>query len=138
MLNTMTELNLIGVLAATVASAILGGIWFTAIVAKPYAAALGRVYDPTAKPGALYIVGPLVCSLVVNLTTGALIAALQIATYGEAVMFGLIVGIGYLSAVMTNIAINPNMPHPFRYAAINAPYFILNAVVTSLIIVALS
>jgi hypothetical protein len=137
MLTAMTDLSLLGVLAATIASVVLGGIWFTVIVAKPYAAALGRLYDPAAKPGALYIVGPLVCSLIVNLTSAALISALQIKTLGEAVIFGLIVGIGYLSAVMTNIAINPNMPHPFRYAVLNAPYFVLNAVMASVIIVAI-
>ena len=42
MLNSILEINWLAVLAATFASFVLGGIWFTLIVAKPYSAALGR------------------------------------------------------------------------------------------------
>ncbi|GAB3285606.1 hypothetical protein GCM10027456_81100 [Kineosporia babensis] len=35
---------------------------------------------------------------------------------------------------MLDFAINPNFPHPFRYTALNAPYFIVCSVLTSLIV----
>jgi len=34
-----------------------------------------------------------------------------------------------------NIAINPNFPHPLRYGLLNAPYFLVGSVVTSLALV---
>ena len=136
MLSELVHVNWIAVLVATLASSALGGPWFGLIMAKPYAASLGRTYDPSHKPGPLFIVGPLVCALIINLTSAAFIGALNLQTFGAAAVFGLIVGVGYLTATLTNIAINPNMPHPFRYAAINAPYFILSSIIAALIIVA--
>lgn len=125
------------ILAATAATFILGGLWFALIVPRRYAASLGRLYDPQAKPGPLFILGPLVCGLITNATSAYFIAALNLTTPLQAATFGLIVGLGYLTATMTNIAINPNMPHPFRYAAVNAPYFILSSILASLILTAL-
>lgn len=49
-------------------------------------------------------------------------------------LFGLLVGIGYLVAQTFNIAINPNSPRPILYGLINAPYFIICSVVASIIL----
>ncbi|QWS33033.1 hypothetical protein [Curtobacterium aetherium] len=45
-----------------------------------------------------------------------------------------IVSIGYLVAQTLNIAINPNFPRPLLYTLINAPYFIVCAVVATIIL----
>lgn len=81
MLNHLSEINWLAVLAATVIFAFLGGVHFTAIVGKPYAVALS-----------------------------------------------------YLLAQTLTIAINPNFPRPLLYALINAPYFIVCAVIASIIL----
>ena len=33
------------------------------------------------------------------------------------------------------IAINPNFPHPLRYGALNAPYFVVTSLLSSLLLV---
>jgi hypothetical protein len=64
-------------------------------------------------------------------------SALSIASIGDAVGFGALVGVGYLVATMTNVAINPNMPHPLRYALLNAPYFLVINVIACSILAAI-
>jgi hypothetical protein len=52
-------------------------------------------------------------------------------------MFGLIVGFGYLASTTVNTGINPNMPHPIRYGVISGSYFLVVALLISLILVAI-
>lgn len=137
-LTNITEMNWLGVLVATIVLFILGGVWFTILFGKAYFASLGREFDPKSKPQLLFIVGPLVCSLITIITSAILINALNIVTMENAFIFGLVVGFGYLVSTMTNIAINPNMPYPMKYALVNAPYFLLSSVIGSLIIVAIA
>lgn len=63
--------------------------------------------------------------------------ALGIASIADAVSFGALVGVGYLVATMTNVAINPNMPHPLRYALLNAPYFLVINMIACAILAAM-
>jgi hypothetical protein len=137
MLDAITRINWIAVVAATVATTVVGGLWFTVLFGKPYAAALGREYDPKAKPGPIFIVGPLACSLITTFTSALLMKALNLSTVGEGLTFGAVIGFGYIVTTMTNTAINPNMPHPFRYSAVSGPFFFLTSLVTSLILVTL-
>jgi heme/copper-type cytochrome/quinol oxidase subunit 3 len=134
MFNVLTEINWLAVLASTVVFAVLGGLYFSVIVAKPYAIALGNEHKELPKPGPIFIVGPLISSLVVVITSAVLLKALSVESLGDGIAFGLIVGIGYLVAQTFNIAINPNFPRPILYGLINAPYFIICAVVASIIL----
>jgi hypothetical protein len=137
MLQALSQVHWLAVLAAHVATTVLGGVWFTVLFGEAYAKVLGRDYDPTAKPAPLYVVGPMVCSLFTIVTTAVLLKALNVATVGDGVVFGAVVGCGYAVATMMNTAINPNMPRPFAYALISGPYFLLTSVLTSAILVAL-
>jgi Protein of unknown function (DUF1761) len=134
MFNVLTEINWLAVLASTVVFAVLGGLYFSVIVAKPYAIALGNEHKELPKPGPIFIVGPLISSLIVVITSAVLLKALSVESLGDGIAFGLIVGIGYLVAQTFNIAINPNFPRPILYGLINAPYFIICAVVASIIL----
>jgi hypothetical protein len=137
MFNLTGDINWLAVVLATLACTVLGGVWFAVLFAKQYATALGR--DPNVEPvmSSLSYAGPLVCTLLTVLASAVLLEALDVQSMGDAVLFGLIVGVGYLVATMTNVAINPNFPRPLAYAAINAPYFLLNSVIISSILVAM-
>lgn len=127
----------LGVVAGTVAFAVLGGVWFGAIVAKLYARALDRPDLVGQKPSALAIAGPFVCGLVITLANALLMQSAGIASAVAAAGFGALVGIGYLTPMVVNIAINPNFPRPFLYSAINLPYFIAGNIANCLILWAL-
>jgi hypothetical protein len=134
MFNVLSELNWLAVLASVVAWTVIGGVYFGAVIARPYAVALGRQNEPKTKPPAITFVGPMITGIVMVLTTAVLIRALGIDAIGDAVAFGLIVGLGYLAAMTVTIAINPNFPRPLLYAAVNAPGFVLSSVVVSVIL----
>lgn len=138
MLKFVSDVHWLGVLAAVVAHFALGGAWFMGLVAKHYQVALGRNDPPGAKPSPLVIVGPAVCSLVIIATTAVVLKALAIATYGDAIGLGAFIGLGYLAPMVMVIAINPNFPRPFYYAAINAPYFVLGSILSCVILTAMS
>jgi hypothetical protein len=138
MIDALSQINWLAVLIASIAHFVLGGLWFTVLVGRPYAAALGIADRPPQPPKPIFLVGPFVCSAVTITTTAILLRALGIATYGEAVVLGAIVGVGYLSAMTVNIAINPLFPRPFSYALINAPMFIIGSVMACTILVAMS
>jgi hypothetical protein len=134
MFNVLAEINWFAVIVSTVVFAVLGGLYFSVIVGKPYKVALGNQNRELPKPGILFIAGPLVASLLVVITTAILLRALEVASIGDGIVFGLIVSIGYLVAQTLNIAINPNFPRPLLYTLINAPYFIVCTVVAAIIL----
>lgn len=125
------SLNWLAVLVAFVAASALGALYFTVIIAKPYVVALGRQGAERPKGTLASGLGPIVCSLVVILTSAVLLRALDVTSLADGVVFGLIVGIGYLAAMTFQIAINPNFPRPILYGLINAPYFVVTSVITS-------
>lgn len=62
---------------------------------------------------------------------------LGINTVGGAAGFGALVGLGYLGSTALNVAINPNMPRPLLYAAVNVPYFVLSSVLGCVVLVSM-
>lgn len=121
----VSQINWLAVFVATLPTMVLGFVYFGVVFGKTYATILGRPFDPKVKPAPLFIVGPLVCTLVTNIANAVIMKAMGIGSIGDAMSFGALVGVGYLVATMTNVAINPNMPHPLRYALLNAPYFLV-------------
>jgi hypothetical protein len=138
MLEAFWSVNWLAVVAAVLAHFFLGAAWFMGLVGKRYGVALGRTDLDDAKPTPLAIAGPFVCSVVTIATSAILMRALDVTTVTGGALFGLFVGVGYLTPMVTNIAINPNFPRPFFYTALNAPFFVLGSVVASVIVTAMS
>lgn len=137
MLHAATEINWIAVVLATIASSVLGGLWFTVLFGRAYAVALGRESEPPAKPAPLFIIGPMACQLATTITSALLMRALGIASLVDALLLALVTGLGYLVATMANTAINPNFPRPFLYSAISGPFFALSNTGAILILLAM-
>lgn len=134
MFAVLTQINWLAVIASTIVFTVLGGLWFAVVVAKPYAIALGRQEQPSSKMPPLFIVGPLVASLAVVITSAVLLRALSVESLADGIAFGVIVGLGYLTAQTFTIAINPNIPRPLLYGVVNAPYFLICSVAASIIL----
>jgi hypothetical protein len=128
--NVMGEINILAVVVASAVGFVFAGIWFGVVIAKPYSVALGREKMPPQKPTALLIVGPFLCTLFTTITSAILMRMLHIDTLAGGLSFGALVGVGYILATCQNIAINPNFPRPFFYTLLNAPYFVLNSLIT--------
>jgi hypothetical protein len=137
MFIAFSQINILGVLAVTVVNFILGGIYFGVVIAKQYQIAMGRENEPSQKPSALMMGGPVVCGLIMTLANALLIRSLNIQAVPEALIFGAITGVGYLIPMTMMVAINPNFPRPFFYTAINAPYFLVSNLIGCAILVAI-
>lgn len=137
MFNVIGQISWLAVAAATVVSFLIAAVWFAAIVGRPYAIALGRQGQP-ASFAPILLIGPFLCNAVTALASAILIRAMNITTYTDASLFGLIVGLGFLASTTVNTGINPNIPRPMLYGALSGTYFLVAGIVISLIIVAVS
>ena len=135
MFAVLAQVNWLAVLIAFVVTTALAGVYFAVIIAKPYLVALGREDAPKTPSSVVRNVGPIVAGLVVVVTSAILLRALDVTTIADAVVFGLIVGVGYLAAMTFQIALNPNFPRPLYYGVLNAPYFVVSSVISSVILV---
>ena len=137
MFNVLNEVNFVAVGIATLASFILGGLWFAVMFPKPHSIALGRQNVPAAKPAPLFLVGPFLCWMVTTVTSAIVLRVLKVDSLPDALAFGAIVGAGYLAATTVNTAINPNIPRPLFYGLISGSYFLISSIAISLILVAM-
>lgn len=134
---SLVDIPWLGVLASTVTLSILGGLWFGAAIARHYAVALARPDIIGNRPSTLALAGPFACGAVISLANAAMLQATGVTSPAQALVVGLLVAVGYLLPMVVTIAINPNMPRPLYYSAINAPYFVVGNVLSCAIIHAL-
>lgn len=140
MLSSFHDFPWTGVIAGVATFAGLGAIYFMALFPRQYLYAIGQEnVSKTAqpKPGVIFIIGPMVCSLLNVIGDAYLVRALDAQTIGQAAFIGLIVGVGFLVPMVFNIAINPLFPRPLRYGLLNAPYFLVANVVACVLLVAI-
>lgn len=133
----LTAINWLSVLAAFIVYFMLGGLWYTVFFAQSYKVSLGKEHQILQNQSPLYIVGPALCVLVITLASTVLFYALGINSYGNALRFAGLIGLGFLVANTTNIAINPNIPRPFLYSLITGTYHLVGITMASLILVAM-
>jgi hypothetical protein len=136
--NIFGELNWLALILATLAYYILGAVWFTPLFGKAWDTAIGFERTATYKFTPIYYIGPLISSLVVTVATAVLIHALRIERLTDAVVLGLIVGIGYTAAVSFNNAITPKTPRPLLLGAVTGAYHILGVVIVAAIVSGMS
>ena len=137
MFNVFAEIAWFSVLLAFVPYFLLGALWFTLFFTKPYSISLGRENEIPQKPAPIFIIGPALCCVVITIASAVLIYALKIDSYENAMIFAVIVGVGYLAANTVNIAINPNIPRPLLYGLISGTYHVVGTLIVSLILVAM-
>ncbi|MFE6487588.1 DUF1761 domain-containing protein [Streptomyces sp. NPDC057757] len=137
MFNVLGEVNWVAVPVAFIVFVVLGGVWFAFLFSGSYNVSLGR--EASAKPvtSPLFFAGPPLTSLVITLTSAFLIAVLKIDSLADALVFGLVTGVGYLMANTVNIAINPNFPRPLQYALISGGYNLVGSLLVSAVLVAI-
>ena len=136
MIQLLANLNWVSVLLSFVVYFVLGALWFTLFFRKPYKISLGKASE-TLPNKPIFIVGPALCSFVITLASAILIYALHIQSFGQALGFAMLVGVGYLFANTVNIAINPNIPRPILYGIISGAYHLAGILLVSVILVAM-
>ena len=133
----ISALNWLGILLAFLPYFFLGALWFTLFFKKSYLKSLGKENAPEQKPAPIFIVGPALCTLVITFCSAILLHALHIETYEGALIFALVVGLGYLVANTVNIAINPNIPRPILYGLISGSYHLIGITIACIVLQAM-
>ncbi|RIV17919.1 DUF1761 domain-containing protein [Fibrisoma montanum] len=137
MFTVLSAINWFSVVVAFVVYFMLGGLWYTKLFPQAYKVSLGKANQTLNNQSPLYIVGPALCVLVILLASTVLMYALDIHSYGSALLFALFIGMGFLVSNTTNIAINPNIPRPFLYSVITGTYHLVGITLACLILVAM-
>jgi len=137
MFNVLADIYWLSVLIAFVPYFILGALWFTLLFSRKYKISLGIENDPQQKPAPIFIIGPALCCLVITIASAILIYALKIDSYEDALIFAVIIGVGYLVANTVNIAINPNIPRPMLYGLISGAYHFVGILIVCIVLVAM-
>lgn len=137
MFDVLTELNWLAIATATLAYFMLGALWFTPLFGKTYDEALGTKRAKGQKWPAIYYIGPFTSALVTTITTAILLYALDVHTLADAVVLGLIVGVGYALSISINNAINPKTPRPLLYGLVTGGYHIVGIVIVAWILLVL-
>ena len=137
MINSFSTINWISVLIAFLSYFFLGALWFTLLFKKQYQMSLGRENEKQQNLAPIFIIGPAICLLIITITTAILMYALGIDSYQQAIVFAMIVGVGYLFANTINIGINPNIPRPLFYGILSGMYHLVGIFMVSMILYAM-
>lgn len=133
----VSELNWLAIILATLAYFILGAVWFTPLFGKAYDRALDSKRAKGQKWPAIYYAGPFISALVTTTATAVLLYAVHVEQMSDALLLGLIVGVGYAMSISFNNAINPKTPHPILYGAVTGSYHVVGIVVVAAIVFAM-
>ena len=111
----------------------LGGLWFTPFFGKQWDKAVGFNRPTKWRPSAIYYIAPLLGCLVVSFAISALFSMLKPESTQNALMLGLVCGLGFGAAITSVNAVSPNMPHPGLYATVTGSYHTVGIVLVSAI-----
>ena len=135
---SIVEINWIGVLAATFAYFLLGGLWFSQIAfGKKWDSAIGFNRPDDWKETIVYYMVPFLGCLVASMAMASLSKLANVNSYQEAVALGLIAGAGFAATVSFVNAVTPMMRKPLLFGLITGTYHVIGVVSASLIIYAI-
>jgi ABC-type dipeptide/oligopeptide/nickel transport system permease subunit len=99
-LDTLGELNWLAVILAAIAFLALGAVWYAPpVFGRAWQRAAGVETPEGTRPGIAYYIGPIATCLLSTVPTATLALATGTDTFGEAIVLGLVVGIGFAAAV---------------------------------------
>ncbi|MFB6612364.1 DUF1761 domain-containing protein [Agromyces sp. NPDC056379] len=137
MLDSFLLVNWAAVAVATALCYVLGALWFTPFFGRAWDRALGTTRVRGERFPPVYYLVPLASCLLGATAIGALVVAVEADGWVDAVVLGLLVGVGLSAAVSFTDALTPVMPHPLRYGAVTGSYHVLCSVVAALVVTAM-
>lgn len=138
MFTAFAHLNWLAVALAALAYYLLGAAWFTPLFGKAWDRSIGHDRSTAPTFGPDYYLVPLVSAIFVSLALGLILAALAPPSFGEALLVGVVIGVGVAAAVSINNALTPHTRHPYLFGAVTGSYHFVGIVIVSAIIEAFS
>ncbi|MDX1450257.1 MAG: DUF1761 domain-containing protein [Acidimicrobiia bacterium] len=130
---SFADLNWLAVLVAGLAYLIIGAVWYTdALMGRQYRAALGLDPDTQGTPDPSLLVTNLMGWLVSALALGLVMAAAGASGVGDGIIFGLVVGVGFIVTQM--LVTSTYEGRGMALFKVNAPYVVIGYVVMGIIL----
>jgi hypothetical protein len=136
-LDVLGEINWLAVIVGALVYFALGAVWFTPMLfARPWQRAIGWDESRTppemnpmsyALPALLYVIGAI--------ATAMLAVATASDSFGEGLLLGLVIGVGYaLTLTAVEAIFDPNKPQPWIWFAISGSYHLLGFVIVAVLV----
>lgn len=131
LLDAIANLSWLAVALASLTYYLLGALWFTPLFGKAWDRSIGFDRPRDYRFGAIYYLTPLVSSIVIATATAILVNAHDPKQIEEALLLGLVVGVGYSAAVSVTNAVTPITPKPLLFGVITGSYHVVGIVIAS-------
>ncbi len=133
--DTLGDLNWLAVLVATLAYFFLGAIWYAQVAfGKAWMKAGGITIQEDQRPGPTFYIVPLISNFLLVLATAMIALSTGSTTVGDAIVLGLVVGIGYAASLSLLGSLFGNNPQPGVFFFITAGYHLVGLVIAALIL----
>jgi len=131
------SINWLAVVVGTAIYFVLGALWYSPLLlGRQWQRSIG--WDPNRTPPqmsvATYVV-PLIGYFVMAVATAMIAAATGADGFGDGIVLGLVIGIGYLAMhSLVDATFDPNKPQPWTWFAINSSYHALGILVVAVLV----
>jgi hypothetical protein len=135
--DLLTDLSWLAVLVAALAYFAIGAMWYAPPVFGKAWMAAGGMEPPEAgtRPSPAIYLTPLIGSLLSAVALGMLAEASGTDTFGEGVVLGLVVAIGFaVSIAFVTAQFESQKPKPMVWGAVNAGYHVVGSLIAAIII----
>ncbi len=139
MTEIVTQINWLAVALATIAYSATSGIWHRQFAfGKKWEQAMGFERSKDWKETQIYYIVPLISCFVTCCTVALFQELLFVTEFKDALILGLILGIGFATAVTFTNATIPTMKSPLVFGVITGSAHALGITISSLVIFAIS
>jgi hypothetical protein len=135
----LTDINWLAVVVATIAYSAFSGIWHRQFAfGKKWENAMGFNRPENWKETTIYFIVPSISCLTTSIVVAILINLLNVNSFNDALILGLLTGIGFATAVTFTNAVIPTMKKPLVFGAITGTAHAFGITIASIIIYAIS
>lgn len=134
--DVLGDLNWLAVLVAAIAYFVLGAIWYARpLFGRMWAEAGGLEMPEGQRPNPAIFATPLIGSILSATALGMIAAASGTDTFGEGIVLGLVVAVGFaLTVSLVTAVFESNKPNRMVWGAVNAGYHVVGNLVAAVII----
>jgi hypothetical protein len=133
--DVLGDLNWLAVIVATLAYFLLGAVWYAqAVFGKAWQRSSGITVEQGQRPGAAFYIIPLITCLLMTLATAMIAASTGSSTVGDAIVLGLVTGVGFAGSLSLLGSAFGNYPQPGVFFAITGGYHLVGLMGASLIL----
>jgi hypothetical protein len=133
--EALNDVNWLAILVGAVAWWILGAIWYSPVLFGTAWARAGGIEIPEGqRPSPATYLVPLVASFIATIAAAMLARATGSTTFGEGIVLGLVLAIGFAFTLFWVESTFGNRPKPGTWFAITATYSILGILIATVIV----